>query len=766
MSKLRLIFSILTIVGVSVFASIGGPDAFGYRWIDSDEPGGPTFEWIDISTTGTMGPSGDDAYSIISLPRSFEFYGMPYNQLTICTNGWVALGSWATSSLSIDTIPSTTWPQNEIAMCHMDLHTGTGSIRYRSLPDGRFVVSYIAIREYGGTGEQFWFQCVFDFDRSTITLNYLRMLPVTSTYRKGFIGIENSTGTIGLCYGRIMAGSSPVHDSLSIRFRAQLVVSPPYFNDCYTAADFEHEGSVNDWELGRPLSVGPTTTHSFPYCWCTKREANYSPNSNSILYPPRLSIAGCGQPIFDWWQWYDIDATDGGTVQISTNDGLTWSVLPLETPYPVSALPAGTPLAGLPGFSGTSGGVWQYRSADLSAFVPYGEVWIRFNFASDGSIQRAGWYIDDIGLSESFGYLKGYVDLDYRDDNSGARVRVAELGLSATTNAAGYYFIDSVKVGTWTIICTRDSFATQMRTDVSFARNDTVRVDFLMPPVLMATNFDTNSAGGVAIPPNGWQWGRPDSLVAPPFAHSDSLCWGTNLGGNYANNANWTLNFTVFLVANRPHMSVWHWYKFAGYYAGYFWDGGNVKCKGLHDTVWTIVYPRDGYDGTCSGHNTFLGGQPCFGGDGFGDFWRQDIFDLSAWAMDTAIIRFEIGTDPVGTARGWYIDDLVITDYSEIEETITQRPNAISIKTYPNPFNSLVTIEYSLPVTGTVEMEILDITGRSVMRYSIRNLARAGTYRISWDGKDTNARELPSGMYLARIRCGNLTQTARLLLLK
>jgi len=768
------LFLVLILLSLPLFARTGGPDSFGYRFIDSDEPGGPTFEWLDIEATGTAGPSGDDSYRVISLPSAFEYYGDFYTQVTISTNGWVALGSWSTSSLSCDTIPSTSIPQSKIGLCHMDMHTGTGSIKYKDMGDGRFVISYIGVRDYTGSGEQFWMQVVFDYSRKSIRLNYQHVESPTSTYREGFVGIENETGTVGLCYGKHMSASSPLHDSLSITFRSDLIVSPPYFNDCYSSSEFETDGAVNDWELGRPMTVGPTTTHSFPYCWCTKRVENYSTSSNSILYPPRMSIAGCGQPIFDWWQWMEADSNfDGGLVEISTDDGISWSPVEPENGYTTPALGAGSALAGYPAFTGNID-EWEYQSIDLSPFISYGEVWLRFHFAANTSTEQAGWYVDDIGIHDSYGYLTGYVDLDYRDNDNGAIVEIPELGLFDITDATGYYFIDSVKVGVWDIVCSSDSFATQETLGIAFARQETTYIDFLLPPMLFASNFDTNSAGGVATPLSGWEWGRPDTLVAPPYAaHSESLCWGTNLSGNYINYASWTLDFQVFLAANNPHMQLFHWYKFAGEYAGYLWDGGNVKVRAIQDSTWTLVYPVGGtapiygYDGMVSDHNSLIGGEPAFGGETHGDFWHQVVLDMSDFGMDTAIIRFEVGADGAGTSRGWYIDDIIITDYSiGVEEDKTGRPEDLTIGTYPNPFNAKVNIEFDNPAPGPVSAKIYDIRGSLVDVLLNEDFMFAGSYKLAWDGSNSTGDKLPSGVYLVKISTDKKSTSATLLMVK
>ena len=87
-----------------------GPEQYGYYIYDSgdlDYDLAPSYDWIEISSIGNnlnLSNSGDGNWSgngplaNIFLPFTFKFYGIEYNELTICTNGWVSPGSAGSAS--------------------------------------------------------------------------------------------------------------------------------------------------------------------------------------------------------------------------------------------------------------------------------------------------------------------------------------------------------------------------------------------------------------------------------------------------------------------------------------------------------------------------------------------------------------------------------------------------------------------------------------------------------------------------------------------
>ncbi|HEX2898032.1 MAG TPA: serine protease, partial [candidate division Zixibacteria bacterium] len=82
--------------GYPVEKDAGGPDAFGYVWVDSDELGGPVFSWVDISGTGTdvISALNDDNFSgPYNIGFNFPFYTNNYNQLYVGSNGIIGFAA-------------------------------------------------------------------------------------------------------------------------------------------------------------------------------------------------------------------------------------------------------------------------------------------------------------------------------------------------------------------------------------------------------------------------------------------------------------------------------------------------------------------------------------------------------------------------------------------------------------------------------------------------------------------------------------------------
>jgi len=84
---------------------------------------------------------------------------------------------------------------------------------------------------------------------------------------------------------------------------------------------------------------------------------------------------------------------------------------------------------------------------------------------------------------------------------------------------------------------------------------------------------------------------------------------------------------------------------------------------------------------------------------------------------------------------------------------------------YPNPFNPITTIGYSLPHRADVELAVYNILGRKVTTLVDEDMP-AGYHSVQWDGTDVKGCEVSSGIYFYRIKAGDYAESKKMLLLK
>lgn len=85
---------------------------------------------------------------------------------------------------------------------------------------------------------------------------------------------------------------------------------------------------------------------------------------------------------------------------------------------------------------------------------------------------------------------------------------------------------------------------------------------------------------------------------------------------------------------------------------------------------------------------------------------------------------------------------------------------------YPNPFfNPETRIRYQLAQPDRIALKIFDMLGQEV-RTLIDEFRPAGSYEVSWDGKNNAGQRVPSGMYLYRVEAQGLAQTKKMILAK
>jgi aminopeptidase N len=88
------------------------------------------------------------------------------------------------------------------------------------------------------------------------------------------------------------------------------------------------------------------------------------------------------------------------------------------------------------------------------------------------------------------------------------------------------------------------------------------------------------------------------------------------------------------------------------------------------------------------------------------------------------------------------------------------KPNEYFLEAYPNPFNPITTISFTIPKSSFVSLIIFDELGRRVSDLTSEEL-KAGRYNFTW-----NAGGFSSGIYYCRLQAGEFVETKKLVLLR
>jgi hypothetical protein len=201
----------------------------------------PVFDWIAIDSTQSQYPGislnlSDDQVFQVNLPFTFQYYGITYNQITICSNGWIAMGYETTTDYTNSGIPNVDGPEAMVAALWDDLDPGnigqpSDVYYYYDAANHRFVIEYFQVEHYSSGFHETFEVILYDpvyYPTPTgdgeIVVQYLLAMQQDDNT----LGIENFSETVGIQYyldNAYHSLAAVVTDSFAIKYTTY---SPDY----------------------------------------------------------------------------------------------------------------------------------------------------------------------------------------------------------------------------------------------------------------------------------------------------------------------------------------------------------------------------------------------------------------------------------------------------------------------------------------------------------------------------------------------------------
>jgi len=226
-----------------------GPDAYGYIALDDRDTGyrdAPVFDWVEINPhQGGPGTDlgltdfhyeGDDT-EIIDLPFPFTFYGQSFARISVCSNGWIAMGASPMVSFRNWAIPSAGSPDGMIAAFWDNLvQTSVENVYgWHDEAGGRFIIEWFQSRnpQNGDSTFQIILHDPATHPTATgdgkILIQYLEVHNSDAQNGYATVGIQNLSGDDGLGYtywNNYPAAASHLLDQRAILFLPEPEVLP------------------------------------------------------------------------------------------------------------------------------------------------------------------------------------------------------------------------------------------------------------------------------------------------------------------------------------------------------------------------------------------------------------------------------------------------------------------------------------------------------------------------------------------------------------
>ena len=813
-------------VGTASSTDPVGPDAYGYHCFDNTDTGyafAPTYDWTEIDPTlggsGTdlgltdTGWEGDDVTTVV-LPFDFMYYGEVFDRISVCSNGWLAMGTTSLKNYRNWHLPTPGSPGAMICGFWDNLYDGgTGGVFWwHDTANNRVIVEWSRMRnDTGGNVETF--QIILydpeshptDTGDGIIEMMYNTVAQVDGTNGYSTVGIQNHDRTDALLYtywNQYPAAAASLTSGRALRF--QTFASVP---------TGRLEGTVtNASGGGTPAEGVQVTVQGADRVFTTASDGTYG---GSV--PPGTYDVVASHPSF---------AADSTLGVVIVEDATT------VTDFSLTDI-AGPLFTGTTVLTNTFDTVGPYTvTTTVTDYTGLGTVQFYYLTAAGGLVGAAA---TDLGGGDYQGTIPGqpmgtrvryyFTATDILEYFSSDPVDVPETSYAFWVDDSYYYSSDMETSDGWTSGAPGDDAYSGIWTredPIGVWENDTPvqPEDDHTPPsgticwvtgnaesgtqgaddvdggttTLLSPVFDVNGYTNLTF--SYWRWYTNDTGNNPGEDEwvvqvDDGSGW-TDIERTTTSNRAWlqiTYPLTDFVSATSTVQ-----FRFVATDAG----GGSVVEAGVDDfrlyndlvpvdTInpqvdLTAPLPGATYDGGASSTvewtesdnvgvtTTFIFYSPDAGvtwptvlGEGglaspYSPIWED------ATSSSDALIKIVCFDDALNVNSD-IMDDTFTLDV-DTGVGVDDLPSRITLtQNHPNPFNPATEIAFALPVKQSITLKVYDVAGREVATLA-HGVLGAGTHTIMWRGEDDHGARVSSGLYFYRLTTDSGDQTRKMMLLK